>query len=79
MGRSELQKIIVPRNFMFGRVAFVKNNLNDLVSKNGKCLTKEEVTNIGKIIEKLNLLLINKDMNSEYLKQIHNKSSKENE
>lgn len=79
MGRSELQKIIVPRNFMFGRVAFVKNNLDDLVSKNDKCLTKEEVINIGKIIEKLNLLLINKDMNSEYLKQIHNKSSRENE
>lgn len=64
---------------MFGRVAFVKNNLDDLVSKNDKCLTKEEVINIGKIIEKLNLLLINKDMNSEYLKQIHNKSSRENE
>lgn len=79
MERSELQKIIVPRNFMFGRVAFVKNNLDDLVSKNDKCLTKEEVINIGKIIEKLNLLLINKDMNSEYLKQIHNKSSKKNE
>ena len=69
MPRTKIQKIIIPRNWLFGRIAFVTTNLNSMLRENAENLTEEEYKIIRSCTNSLISLQNNKELNSSKLKE----------
>ena len=67
---SKLQTIILPRNWLFGRLSYIRGNLVNIITRNPQNFTVEEHTQLklaSNIIEKI---IKEKGKNSEILKKI---------
>jgi len=70
---SKIQTIIIPRNWLFGRLCYMRANLINLIKVNPHNFTileKEKLEEASKIIDGV---ISNKKENSEVLKKLHRK------
>ena len=66
---TKTQQIIIPRNWLFGRINFVYANLNNLLSCNPANFTEGEKQELRKARHILKSILNNKLINNEELKK----------
>ncbi len=79
MKRTEIQKAIIPRNWLFGRLAGINNNLRGILNQKNN-LTPFEILDLEKARELISGVLVNKKHNSDQLKlRIRIKNRKKNE
>lgn len=78
MGRSEIQKRIIPRNWLFGRLAYICANLGQII-KNETCfLTGQEVEKLNQAKNLVMEVMLNKNKQSELIKREINEKQKGN-
>jgi len=70
MKRTEIQKRIIPRNWLFGRLSYINNNLKSTVLGSKGSLTPSEIYELTDIFKKLSKIIDNKKVSSEQLKVI---------
>lgn len=68
MMRSEKQRVILPRNWIFGRLAYIRNNLSSLIYHDKKHFTEQEYEELKLCVDKLNKIIGEKSINSSILK-----------
>ena len=72
MARSEIQKKIIPRNWLFGRLAYIYANLYQIVRNDKFHLSSAEIEKLEIASKLLREVLDKKKENSEILKRIIN-------
>ena len=65
---SSVQKAIIPRNWLFGRIAACRASLMNIVLSGNASLTAEEKRELKSICARLTNLMINKEHGSNQLK-----------
>jgi len=73
MKRTNTQKSIIPRNWLFGRISWMKANLDNL--KSSPHFTEIEVKNLNEASLIMEGLIKNKKFNSEKIKREINEKS----
>lgn len=68
--RTVTQKIIIPRNWLFGRLSFINNNLKSITGVNTKHFTGEEIDKLLKAQYLITSVIKDKKKSSEKMKQI---------
>lgn len=69
MKRTDIQKRIIPRNWLFGRITYIRNNLNNILKHSKSNFTQEELDKISLCIGILSKVLIDKTEQAEMLKK----------
>lgn len=69
MKRTDIQKRIIPRNWLFGRIAFTKSNLSNILKHSKSNFTQAELDKISHCIGILSKVLIDKTEQAEVLKK----------
>lgn len=72
MKRSKIQKIIIPRNWLFGRIAFINNNLRNIINGNNEHFTKFELEELKNAHRILSNTYNGRDIQRKKLKKILN-------
>ena len=67
---SKLQTIIIPRNWLFGRLCYMRANLRNMIKVNPQNFSVEEHTQLKKAVNILEDVIVKKKENSETLKKI---------
>ena len=67
---SKIQRIIIPRNWLFGRLCYMRANLKNLIKVNRQNFTTEEHEKLKKAANILDEVISDKKKNSETLKTI---------
>ena len=70
---SKIQKIIIPRNWLFGRLSYINNNLKSIGRVNAENFTIKELANLRKASALLSSVISCKEENSEILELLHKK------
>lgn len=70
---SLIQTIIIPRNWLFGRLTYILNNLNNIVAQNTKNFTVSELQDLKMAKHLITRVLENKTENSKILKKLNRK------
>ena len=65
--RTAIQKAIIPRNWLFGRLAGIKNNLRNLISNKGN-FNQVEMENLSKAQQLIDAVIRNKSAGSKLIK-----------
>lgn len=65
---SRIRKTIVPRNWLFGRLSFINNNLYNIIKVNHSNFTPEELNVLMECYEKIKKVISFKLESSEELK-----------
>jgi len=68
MKRTDVQKRIIPRNWLFGRLSYIGNNLRSIVKGNELCLTDDEISKLRKAHILIKEVISGKEDSSEELK-----------
>ena len=66
---SKLQKIIVPRNWLFGRLAGISNNLRGMISGSKVNFTKDEILKLKIAYNTIYEIISLKQVGSDELKR----------
>ena len=66
---SKLQKIIIPRNWLFGRLSYINANLKNLV-RNKKNFTQSELHQLNKAQTMISDVIQGKTTESDYLTKL---------
>jgi len=66
---SKLQKIIIPRNWLFGRLSYINANLKNLV-RNKKNFTQSELHQLNKAQAMISDVIQGKTTESDYLTKL---------
>lgn len=69
MKRTDIQKRIIPRNWLFGRIAYTNNNLKDILRHSKSNFTQEEMDKISLCVGILSKVLRDKSEQAEVLKK----------
>lgn len=67
--KTEIQKRIIPRNWLFGRLQYVLSNLNNIALNNKKHFTDVEIAELKLASSKIKEVISNKTNSSEKLKK----------
>jgi len=70
MKRTKIQKIIIPRNWLFGRLAYINNNLKNIIRVNTEHFTKFELEQLKNAQRKISNIYNGKDIQRNKLKQL---------
>lgn len=70
---SKIQRIIVPRNWLFGRLCYIRANLMNIIKVNPENFTTDEHSKLKEAAKILEGVISNKKKNSETLKTIFKK------
>lgn len=77
--RSDIQNAIIPRNFIFGRLSYVRVNILNIIQYSKKSLTLSEMSELTTIANSLLRIINKKQENSEIIKEIIIKKKKREE
>lgn len=69
MKRTEIQKRIIPRNWLFGRLTYILNNLNSIVNNNKGNFTDTEIKKLKIASDNITEVINNKIISSKKLKK----------
>ena len=70
---SKIQSIIIPRNWLFGRLCYMRANLKNLISVNPHNFTLIEKQELEKASAIIDSIISKKKENSDILKILHKK------
>ncbi len=70
MKRTKIQKIIIPRNWLFGRLAYINNNLKNIIRVNTEHFTKFELEQLKNAQRIISNIYNGKDIQRNKLKQL---------
>lgn len=69
MKRTDIQKRIIPRNWLFGRLTYIVNNLKAIVNNNKGNFTDTEIKKLKIASDNIAEVINNKIISSEKLKK----------
>jgi len=68
MKQTLIQKTIIPRNWLFGRLAYINNNLFSILKSNNNNFNDEEKLLLSQAHECITKVIKNKLLNSQIIK-----------
>lgn len=73
---SKIQRIILPRNWLFGRLIYICNNLDNMIKNNNLNFTTREYEDLLTARRKIRSVISKKKQESEKLKTIWKRNEK---
>lgn len=69
MKRTKIQRIIIPRNWLFGRLTYMYANLSQMLSHSHSHFTEHELSELDEAYDKIGKIISSKKLQSERLKK----------